>query len=124
MELNTQLRELIENEKTNCDKPGCRKQAEEIAAILLETLGAPQATVMEYVGEHRLNPESTWTRPVYEIAHQDGSRLRLAFTGLSNVQVFSGRNRSTHCRAAELGKRLERFITGGPAPAQRGRNPG
>ena len=51
---------------------------------------------------------------MYEIVHSDGRKLRLAFTGLSNIQVFSSRKRSTHCYPAELKKRLEQFITGRP----------
>ena len=113
MEIDEELREFIESEKTACPNQWCRDQGEAITEILLETLGNPRITGLEYQGEHRLNPSSNWTRPVYGIVHQDGRRIRIAFTRLSSIQVFSHRKgKSTHCYSAELKKRLGEFITG------------
>ena len=112
MEVNRKLQELIEDQQTNCSNPWCQDQSRELADLLLETLSSPEVASLEYVGEHRLNPTSKLTRPVYEIVHSDGRRLRLAFTGLSNIQVFSSKNRSTHCYPEALRARLEKFTKG------------
>ena len=115
MEVDRKLQELIEDQQTNCSNPRCRNQSRELADLLLETLNSPEVANLEYVGERRLNPTSTLTRPVYEIVHSDGRRLRLAFTGLSNIQIFSSRNKSTHCYPEDLRAKLEKFTRGGPA---------
>lgn len=111
MQVTSTQNDLIEHYRPTCPSPHCKAQYQELADLLLETLRSPQVTALEYAGEYRLNPESNYTRPVYEIVHQDGRTLRLAFTGLSTLQVFSPRNRSTHCCPGELARRMQDFIS-------------
>ncbi len=112
MQLTEQLQNIIEGHQTTCSNQWCRDEGQRISDTLLRALGEDQVTNMEYASQHRLNPMSNWTRATYEILHADGRRLRLAFTGMSSLQVFSKRSRSTHCRAAELRDRLQAFIHG------------
>ena len=110
MQVTEQLQNIVESHQTRCSNQWCRNEGRKISDTLFDTLGSNQITGMEYAGEHRLNPVSKWTRPVYEILHADGRKLRLAFTGLSSLQVLSKRGRSTHCRATELHDRLQAFV--------------
>ena len=114
MQLTEQLQNIIEGHQTTCSNQWCRDEGQKISDTLLRALGEDRVAGMEYAGEHRLNPMSNWTRAAYELIHADGRRLRLAFTGMSSLQVFSKRGRSTHCRAAELHGRLQAFIHGEP----------
>ena len=119
MEIDQELSEMVESGQTGCSNPWRQEQSRELGKLLLETLRSPDVAAMEYGGEHRVNPGSAWTRPVRHIVRTDGRRMKLAFTGLSNVQAFSGRGRSTHCYPEEFGRRLERFMgrsARGPGP--------
>ena len=109
MQIEESLRNTLEKHRPSCNNPYCQAEYRNITEDLLTFLASPEVTDLRYAGESRLNPMSTWTRSVYEIVHQDGRTLRLALTGMSTIQVFSGRRRSTHCFSQEFRERLKRF---------------
>ena len=110
MDVDENLRTLIEDNKPHCTNVHCQKRGEALAEILLEAIGSPHIAAFNYMEETRLNPDSGWTRPVYNLIHADGRNLKLGLTKLTTVQVFSKRARYTHCYPKELRQRLERFI--------------
>ena len=96
---------------TTCTRPRCQAAAQCHQALLLHALASVQVTEFTFVGEHPLHPGSIHIRPVFQLTHLNGRTLRMAFTGLSTVQVFSNRrNRSTHCHPHEFATRLHNFI--------------
>ena len=116
MKVTDELRELIESHRTRCSSPTCQASFDQLGEILLETLRSPETTGFEYVRTHQLHPVSVHFRPVYRMTHRDGRTLDLAFTGLATIQVFSARNRRSHCYPEEFAARMARF-TGGSIPA-------
>ena len=118
MNVDNKLEALIRDHHDVKCCTGQAGQARDIANTLLETLRDTQVVSFIYAGEHRLNPVSTWTRPMYEVTHAAGRALRLAFTGMGTIQVFSKRKRSTHCYAAEFRKRMRQFLFPTPPTSQ------
>ena len=119
MKLKPALEQQVRDQcRTHCPNPHCQDDALELRALLLHTLAHHQVQGFSPAGHYRLNPTSVHVRPVYEIAHVNGRTLRIAFTGLSNIQTFSKRGRSTHCYPDEFAHRLKDFLNSSPPPNQ------
>ena len=113
MELTSEHHEIIEHYRPSCTNKHCIARYQELADILLEALASPEITALEDTGEqHRLHPTSIHIRSIYQLVHRDGRAFRLAFTHLSTIQIFSKRNRRSHCYPPEFAQRLTDFMGG------------
>ena len=110
MIVNKEIKQLINDYSINCINDFCKKQSEELYKFLINAIRSDKVVEMKYIGEYKLNYNSKFTRPVYELVHVNGNKFKFAFTGLSNIQVFSRRNRSTHCYSSEFYNRLGNFL--------------
>ena len=109
MRVTQELQELVESHQTRCSRATCQASFDQLAQTLLETLRSPEITGFEYVRTHQLHTVSVHFRPVYRMTHRNGRTLDLAFTGLATIQVFSARNRRTHCYPDEFAARMAHF---------------
>ena len=109
MKINKEIQEIINSSYISCSNVWCQKECRESLRRLMDLLCSPKIISMEYKGEYKFNPQKLWSRSVYEISHIDGRKLKLAFTGMGTIQIFSKRNRQTHCRTKEFKERLNKF---------------
>ena len=110
MIVSKEIHSLIDQYKTYCNQPRCQTEWANIRHSLLNCLASNKIIDFDYIGEYELNPGSVHIRPTYAIKHKNGTEMKIAFTWLSNIVVFSSRNRKTHCYADEFKKRLDRFV--------------
>ena len=108
MIVTNETRETVASHHTSCSHEQCQKQSEEIGAKLLAALASDLVRSFQPAGTWLLNRRHP--RPVYAIERADGRRMRVAFTGMTTLMVFSKRGRFTHCRPDELEQKLARFL--------------
>ena len=96
----------------SCRSPICQKNYHELASVVRALADSPHIKSISYAGEYRLNPFSSWTRPKFSINHRDGRSMKVGFTGMTTIHVFSKRKRGTHCYASEFRERAVKFIKG------------
>ena len=100
---------VTEECNTGCPNTSCRTSIVTMRDQLLDALRSDEVIDFKLSGvTYSLN--RTYSRPIYSIENTNGKKMFIAFTGLSNIMVFSKRNRHTHCRATEFSKRIIRFL--------------
>ena len=113
LKMTDKLQELVESHRPGCPMPSCQASFDQLKETLLEALRSPDITGFDYVRTHQLHPVNVHFRPVYRSTHREGRTLDLAFTGLATIQVFSARNRRSHCYPDEFAKRMAQFTGDG-----------
>ena len=109
MVLTEETRRTVEQyRRIGCHSETCRAQAGQLVDILLEALAREEVTGFEPLEDWLLN--GIHRRPAYALIRRDGAELKIAFTGMTMLMVFSSRNRYTHCGPGGLTRRLERFL--------------
>ena len=109
MKVPRDIERLITEQPTGCGKTRCVSDVYKIKRLLLNTLRSDQVVGFEEFDRWQPHPQFSG-RPTYKIVRSDGKRLRVAFTGMTTLQVFSKGDRSHHYRPAELSEKLGSFI--------------
>ena len=132
MKITAEVQDTITDMRTDCHHQRCKDQAQNIENTLLQALASPMVDSFTPDGEWLLN--DIHPRPAYLIQHTDSRSLRIAFTFMCTIMVFSRRRprHYTHCRPQEFAQRMREFLSpepdaGGPPmpePPNPGRTPG
>ena len=102
--------EIKEWASTGCRQSYCQGSIKAIGDTLLTALESPKVIRWEPAGTHQINPGSIHIRQCFTLLNEDGTRLRLGFTGLATIMVFSRRKRHTYCNAEEFKERIDKFL--------------
>lgn len=94
---------------SGCNYRQCQDDVSNLRDSLTTALESERVTDFKQDGRWLLN--GIHPRRVYTIVQDGGHRLKIAFTGMSSIMVFSSRGRYTHCRPDEFQERLQKFLS-------------
>ena len=110
-------RSLDELLHLRCTSTWCQANVDLIKATLQTALESQKIAAFVYEGDVKFSLMNAYGRPTYTIHHVDGRQMRVAFTGMSTIEVYSKRKRggrsSHHCRGDEFRDRMQKFIGDG-----------
>ena len=94
----------------HCKNTHCQKQIRNIYSKLIELLSSDKVENFRYVGLCKLSYSNGPAKKLYQITLKNRKFMKIGFTGMSSIQVFSKRNRSTYCYSNEFCERVEKLL--------------